>query len=178
MTGHSNHGGGMEMPASSGEGKKTEPKHVAIGQQAKEALQPLYTEYLRLKDALTADEFDQAQKAAANLKATLDKVNMAAFTGESHNSWMSYSSDLKNSLQHVQHLKTIAELRTTFQRVSEGMIAMTKAFKPMGRTLYVQFCPMADDNKGANWLSSEEEIRNPYFGESMLTCGEVTSTIK
>lgn len=176
MTGH-NHGG-MDTPASSGQVKKKETKPVSISQKAKEALRPLYTEYLKFKDALTADEFDQAQKAASDLKTTLDKVNMAAFTGESHNAWMSHSSDLKNALQHVQHLKTIAELRTTFQKVSEGMIAMTKAFKPMDQTLYVQFCPMADDNKGANWLSTEDEIRNPYFGESMLTCGEVQENIK
>ena len=177
MTGHSNHGG-TEMQASSAKVKKMEIKPVAISQKAKEALQPLYSEYLKFKDALTADEFDQAQKAASDLKITLDKVNMSAFTGESHNTWMSYSSDLKNSLQHVQHLKTIAELRTTFQRVSEGMIAMTKAFKPYDQTLYVQFCPMADNNKGADWLSLESEIKNPYFGEAMLGCGEVEDSIK
>ncbi|MDF9799177.1 Cu(I)/Ag(I) efflux system membrane fusion protein [Catalinimonas alkaloidigena] len=176
MTGH-NHGG-MDMPASSDQVMKKETKPVSISQKAKEALRPLYTEYLKFKDALTTDEFDQAQKAASDLKTTLDKVNMSAFTGESHNAWMSYSSDLKNALQHVQHLKTIAELRTTFQQVSEGMIAMTKTFNPLDQTLYVQFCPMADDNKGANWLSTEEEIRNPYFGESMLTCGEVQENIK
>ncbi|MEX0883040.1 MAG: efflux RND transporter periplasmic adaptor subunit [Cyclobacteriaceae bacterium] len=170
--------GGMEIPASTSQVKETEPKPVAMGQEAKEALQPLYTEYLRFKEALAADEFDQGQKAAANLKATLDKVNMAAFTGESHNSWMSYSSDMKNALQHVQHLKTIDELQATFQNVSEGMIAVTKAFKPMNQTLYIQFCPMADEDKGAYWLSTEEKIRNPYLGEAMLTCGEVTSTIK
>ncbi|MEK6480431.1 efflux RND transporter periplasmic adaptor subunit [Catalinimonas sp. 4WD22] len=176
MTGH-NHGG-MEMPTSSGQVKKKETKPVSISQKAKEALRPLYTEYLKFKEALTADEFDQAQKAASDLKTTLDKVNMSAFTGESHDAWMSYSSDLKNALQHVQHLKTIEELRTTFQQVSEGMIDLTKAFNPLDQTLYVQFCPMADDNKGANWLSTEEEISNPYFGASMLTCGEVKSTIK
>jgi Cu(I)/Ag(I) efflux system membrane fusion protein len=176
MTGHKH--GGMYKPASSDQVMKKETKPVSISQKAKEALRPLYTEYLKFKEALTADEFDQAQKAASDLKTTLDKVNMSAFTGESHDAWMSYSSDLKNALQHVQHLKTIEELRTTFQQVSEGMIDLTKAFNPLDQTLYVQFCPMADDNKGANWLSTEEEISNPYFGASMLTCGEVKSTIK
>jgi Cu(I)/Ag(I) efflux system membrane fusion protein len=176
MTGH-NHGG-MDMPASSGQVKKKVTNPVSISQKAKEALRPLYTEYLKFKDALTADEFDQGQKAASDFKTTLDKVNMSAFTGESHNVWMEHSSNLKNVLQHVQHLKSIAELRTTFQQVSEGMIAITKAFNPLDQTLYVQFCPMADNNKGANWLSTEQEIRNPYFGEYMLTCGEVENILK
>ncbi len=173
MTGHDHGGDEMTSAASS----KT-VESVAISQKAKEALQPLYTEYLRFKDALVQDDLAAAQSAAGALKTALEKVNMSMFTGSSHDAWMSYSSDLKNALQHVQHLKTIAELRTAFQQVSEGMIDLTKAFDPLDQTLYVQFCPMADDNKGANWLSTEEEIRNPYFGESMLTCGGVQETIK
>jgi Cu(I)/Ag(I) efflux system membrane fusion protein len=58
------------------------------------------------------------------------------------------------------------------------MVKMSESFKPFSETLYVQHCPMADNNKGADWLSTEKEIRNPYFGESMLTCGEVTGEIR
>ncbi len=179
MTGH-NHGD-MEMsasPSTSVPTNKEEVKPVSINKNAKDALKPLFAEYLNFKDALVSDNLAEAQSTASDLKAKLDAVNMSIFTGESHNVWMSYSSDLKNALQHVQHLKTIAELRTTFQQVSEGMIKLTKAFNPLEKRLYVQYCPMADDNKGANWLSTEEEIRNPYFGESMLTCGEVENILK
>lgn len=175
MTGH-NHGG--EVPSTAIPVKKKAVKSVAIGENAKEALQPLYADYLDFKNALVEDNLAEAQKAAGELKTALEKVNMSVFTGSSHNAWMSYSSDLKNALQHVQHLKTIEDVRKTFQQVSEGMIDLTKSFNPFEQTLYVQFCPMADDNKGANWLSTEEEIRNPYFGDAMLTCGEVKSTIK
>jgi Cu(I)/Ag(I) efflux system membrane fusion protein len=175
MTGH-NHGGAA--PSASSPVKQKAVKAVAISQQAKDALKPLYTNYLNFKDALVNDDFVTGQKAASALKTSLEKVNMSVFTGSSHNAWMSYSSDLKNALQHVQHLKTIEEVRKAFQQVSEALIDLTKAFNPLEQTLYVQFCPMADDNKGANWLSMEEEILNPYFGEAMLTCGEVKSTIK
>ena len=58
------------------------------------------------------------------------------------------------------------------------MIEIAKLFKPLNEPLYIQHCPMADENKGADWLSMEKEILNPYFGKSMLTCGEVTGTIK
>jgi Cu(I)/Ag(I) efflux system membrane fusion protein len=58
------------------------------------------------------------------------------------------------------------------------MIKMTIVFSSFGNIIYVQHCPMADNNKGADWLSTEKEIRNPYFGSSMLTCGEVTSELK
>ncbi len=175
MTGH-NHNGATT--SSSSLVKKKAVKAVAISQKAKEALQPVYADYLSFKNALVEDDLANAQKAAGELKTALEKVNMSVFTGSSHNAWMNYSSDLKNALQHVQHLKTIEDVRKTFQQVSEGMIDITQAFNPFEQTLYLQFCPMADNNKGANWLSKEEEIRNPYFGKAMLTCGEVQSIIK
>jgi Cu(I)/Ag(I) efflux system membrane fusion protein len=58
------------------------------------------------------------------------------------------------------------------------MIAVAEAFRPGKSMIYIQHCPMADSNKGADWLSKEKEIRNPYFGASMLKCGEVTKTIE
>ena len=48
----------------------------------------------------------------------------------------------------------------------------------INQKVYVEFCPMADGDKGAYWASSEKEIRNPYYGASMLTCGEIKSTIQ
>ncbi|MCF6308835.1 MAG: hypothetical protein L3J09_12915, partial [Flavobacteriaceae bacterium] len=45
-----------------------------------------------------------------------------------------------------------------------------------GKTVYLEFCPMADGNNGGFWLSYDKEIKNPYFGQAMLTCGEVIET--
>lgn len=103
---------------------------------------------------------------------------MSLFKGAAHNAWMEHNRNLKNALQHMQHFNSLEEVRQAFQAVSDGMIALTKAFNPMDQPLYVQHCPMADSNKGADWLSIKAEIKNPYFGEAMLTCGEITDTIK
>ncbi|MCF8357941.1 MAG: efflux RND transporter periplasmic adaptor subunit [Prolixibacteraceae bacterium] len=182
ITGH-NHGG-MNMGSSESEEeqtitpKPTVSKTLSIDKQAKEALQPLYTSYLQWKDALTNDSFAEAQKNATDMKSALDKINMGLFKGDAHNVWMDYQGKLSNNLEHVQHFSDIEQLRKAFQSVSVPMIEMTNTFTPLDETIYVQHCPMADDNKGADWLSSEKEIRNPYFGSSMLTCGEVTNKIK
>ena len=113
------------------------------------------------------------------MKSALDKINMGLFNGDAHNAWMDYQGRLSNSLEHVQHSSDIMQLRQTFQTVSATMIEMTNTFSnPLVETIYVQHCPMADNNKGADWLSAEKEIKNPYFGSSMLTCGEVTKEIK
>ena len=146
------------------------------GGQVKEALRPLYISYLKWKDALTSDNFEEAQKMATNMKSVLDKIDMSLFRGDTHR--MDYQDGLSNSLEHVQHMSGIEQLRKAFQVISATMIEMTNTFNPLDETIYVQHCPMADNNKGADWLSTSKEIKNPYFGSSMLTCGEVTKVIK
>lgn len=151
---------------------------MSINQNAKKTLQPLYADYLKLKDNLVADNFKNAKKAAISMQSNLTKVDMNLFTGDSHSAWMKYSNSLKNNLQHASHFSNIEELREAFRHLSNIMLEMTASFKPFSKTLYVQHCPMANNDKGADWLSSEKEIMNPYFGESMLKCGEVTDEIK
>ena len=176
MTGH-NHGGG-DMPAINGTPNKTAAKKVSVSQKAKDALKPLFTEYLSMKDALTNDNLENAKKAGSNILKTVDGLNMALFTGESHNVWMGLSSDLKNTLQHVQHFKTLEEIRKAFQQVSNTIIGLETSFNPNDEALYVMHCPMANNNKGADWVSTSKEVKNPYYGQSMPTCGEVTKEIK
>ncbi|MDX5429468.1 MAG: DUF3347 domain-containing protein, partial [Bacteroidota bacterium] len=88
------------------------------------------------------------------------------------------STALKQALEHVEHLSDLKAIRGGFIPVSNALIAMAQSFGPMESTYYVQHCPMADSNKGADWLSTQKEIMNPYFGQDMLTCGETTKTLK
>ncbi|HSQ47817.1 MAG TPA: DUF3347 domain-containing protein, partial [Lutibacter sp.] len=151
---------------------------TVINAKAKEALKPLYQEYLNLKDGLAADNLANAKKAGIAMQKALSKVDMSVFSGDSHEIWMKHQTNLKLTLQPAANFKTIEEVRKAFQPISETMIALTNSFKPFGQTLYVQHCPMVDNNKGANWISQFKEIKNPYFGKSMLTCGETKATIK
>jgi Cu(I)/Ag(I) efflux system membrane fusion protein len=171
MTGH-NHGAGTSANTTNAMENKN-----AISERAKAALQPIYTDYMLLKDALIADKFKEGQQITNKLLSDLNKIDMTLF-GAFHNKWMVYNDALKSALQHAEHFKTIEELRAAFYNVSETMLALTKEFHPQNQTIYVQFCPMADNNKGANWLSLSEEILNPYFGEAMLTCGNVEEILK
>jgi Cu(I)/Ag(I) efflux system membrane fusion protein len=91
---------------------------------------------------------------------------------------MEYHTVLQNNLEHVDHMQAIGALRMAFQGISDAMVRLAEAFSPLEGITYVQHCPMADSNKGADWLSREKEIRNPYYGASMLKCGEVTKTIQ
>lgn len=182
MTGH-NHGGTSTEGTASHQGHEEQTissvsNSLAIDKQAKDALLPLYSSYLQWKDALTKDNFAEAQKTAIIMKTALEKINMGLFKGDAHNAWMDFQGSLNKSLEHVQHFSDIEQLRKVFQPVSTTMIEMITVFNPIDGAIYVQHCPMADNNKGADWLSREKEIKNPYFGSSMLTCGEVTKEIK
>ncbi|MFH2065081.1 MAG: efflux RND transporter periplasmic adaptor subunit [Pseudomonadota bacterium] len=177
MTGH-NHGD-TKIPAVPEKPAKTAAAGpLSVNQNAKDELQPLYAAYLAFKDALVNDNFAEAQKAAGHMQSGLEKVDMAVFSGPSHDAWMTFSRDLTKALEHVPHYQGLEELRKAFQHVSATMIAMTRSFRPMDKTIHIQHCPMADDNKGADWLSLDRDVKNPYYGQSMLTCGEVTETIQ
>lgn len=174
MTGH-NHGGNtnsnMEtMPVSS--------KKTTISEDAKKSLQPLFDNYFKLKNALASDDFEDAKASGVAMNNSLGKIDMNLFKGDAHSLWMQQSTALKPSLQHIEHLDDIKAIRGKFISISNLMIAIAESFDPLSTAIYVQNCPMADSNKGADWLSLDKEIQNPYFGESMLSCGENTKTIK
>lgn len=152
---------------------------VSISNQAKRALEPVLTSYFKLKDALVGDDLPAAQKVSIEMRNTVNQVDMHLFKDDAHDMWMDYSKIFSDQLEHMHHFNEIEEVRKHFQPISDAIIAMTQNFGSLNdKTVYVQFCPMAFDDKGAFWISSESEIRNPYFGSSMLTCGEVTDEIE
>ncbi|MBE0423580.1 MAG: efflux RND transporter periplasmic adaptor subunit [Lutibacter sp.] len=173
VTGHE----GMDMGGDEKK-NKADSNMPSVTEKAKESLKPIYQEYLNLKDGLAADNLANAKKAGIAMQKALSNINMSLFTGDSHEIWMKHENNLKLALQPAPNFKSIEEMRKAFQSISDAMIALTNSFKPFGETLYIQHCPMADNNKGANWISQFEEIKNPYFGASMLKCGETTTIIK
>ena len=84
---------------------------------------------------------------------------------------------LLDLIKEVANAEDIEKGRKPFKPFSAHLINLALAFQPNDKALYIQHCPMADDFKGADWLSREDNIMNPYYGASMLTCGEVKDTI-
>ena len=142
-----------------------------------EQLTAIASTYLLLKDALVASD---QQKAAENVKTILDnteKVDMSLVKDKAHIYWMEQLKAIQAHGKKIGESEDIEEQRKQFDFLSQALIKSLKVFGVEGDTFYVQHCPMANDNDGADWLSKHEKILNPYFGEKMLTCGTVQDTI-
>ena len=133
--------------------------------------------YLALKNALVASNADQATIAAAQTQELLAAVDMTLVKGEAHQQWMNYLNTMQETLSTIDSKPTLDAQRTAFAPLSKALYQSIRLFKVSGLDAYYQYCPMANNNQGAYWLSESKEIRNPYFGDKMLTCGSVKETI-
>jgi membrane fusion protein, copper/silver efflux system len=150
---------------------------AATPQAFQKQLAGLATTYLTLKDALVATDATAASAAAKALRADLEKVAPSALQGEALTYWTEQASHLQMHTAALAKTSDIEIQRQQFQFISDALIHSVVAFGATGPTLYQQHCPMALDDDGADWLATETTIKNPYFGEKMMTCGVVTQTL-
>ena len=138
----------------------------------------VFKAYVSLKDAFVASDGAKVKTEAENTEKALASADMKLLTGAAHNDWMAYLGTMQSSLQEIQASADIEEQRKSFSALTDSFYKSVKAFGLGGSTAYYEFCPMAFDNEGAYWLSEAEQIRNPYFGDKMLTCGSVKEKLK
>ena len=127
----------------------------------------LYQNYLNIKTALATDNSDDASKAANTFIKSASMVDYKVLSEGN-------LDILRKNAGKIADSRSIETQREFFNGLSQNMISMTKNFKFSDRSVFVKYCPMAE----ASWLSAEKEIKNPYYGKSMLTCGSVKSEIK
>jgi Cu(I)/Ag(I) efflux system membrane fusion protein len=139
-------------------------------------LSSLSDKYLLLKDAFVATNSATAKQAGEVFLQELKNVDMTLIKGEAHQYWMKQLAALQGHGKKLTSLDDVEMQRQQFDFLSDALINSITAFGTKSK-LFVQFCPMAFDNKGADWISDVEEVRNPYFGDKMLKCGLVTDTI-
>ena len=143
----------------------------------KQQLEAVTDSYLVLKDAFVATDPSIAADAANALLENLTKVDMTLLKDEPHMYWMEQLNAIQAHAKKITELTDVEAQRQQFDFLSQALINTVKVFGVAEDTLYVQHCPMAFDNEGADWLSDEEGIRNPYFGDKMMKCGIVKETI-
>lgn len=176
MAGH--HHGGMTAQTVSLEQKPAVNGEIAVDSRFTQQLKEVLPSYLKIKNALVASDPKSASADVKELGIALSKVNMNLIKGDGHMKWMAQLKDMETAAKLIASTQDVEIQRASFSKLSNALYDAIKTFKVQNLHAYYQFCPMAFDNKGAFWISADEEISNPYFGDAMLRCGVTKETLK
>lgn len=168
-------GGGTTGSVHAGHGQmgSTEsamPERASVPDTFLFSLKPVYAGYLGAQEALASDDLDEFNLASGDLNTAIGFVEETGLVGPPLGTWRRAAAKLRGE----GSTSDIESARERFEGMSEAVLALQAQFGHKGsETWYVAHCPMAFDNKGADWLQRGEQIRNPYFGSRMFRCGEV-----
>ena len=142
---------------------------------------PMLNAYYAMKDAFVAADTAQINLSALDLIQKTESLNVEEIRGDSsgliRETAGHFAATIIGSARGIMGEQDIEEKRRELEIISDALWSLTRTVKYDGQKIYYQFCPMAFDDKGAYWLSSSSAIRNPYFGDKMLTCGTVQDSI-
>lgn len=161
-------------------GMENHENHAAMpknDQVAENQLKPVFENYFVLKDALVKTDGKVASSVANDLLTSLNGIKMDKLAMDVRMVWMKVMKDLTADTKSIAETQDIKKQRTVFMSLSKNMYDLIKVAKYETPVFY-QFCPMANGGKGANWLSKDNGIKNPYYGSQMLSCGKTVETIK
>lgn len=144
----------------------------------KAQLTKVYDAYLKMNNAFVDSDAKKVAGEAKEVIKALKSVDMALLKGDAHIKWMDQLEVLNNTISAISKSNDIEKQRHQYIQFNLAFYESVKMFGLESTTTYFQYCPMANNDKGAYWLSSKKDILNPYFGDAMLSCGETKETIK
>ncbi len=177
MTGHEGHMGMENTNGNTIKDHLSMNKRLEVSKKFKEQLNTVFENYVLVDKALVNDDAETAKQSSKTLQKSLEKMDMKLLKGNAHNHWMTLEKELKESANAIANTSDIKKQREHFIHLSAHLINAIKTFG-IDQKVYLDFCPMANNNEGAYWLSKEKEIRNPYFGKKMLDCGSIADEIE
>ena len=140
---------------------------VSLPEDFQIGLKNLLPSYFNLKDALVSSKSDLASKKALIMTQEISKMNTPKLPPLAFKK-MDKIREIANLIAQNNDLEY---QRNHFATLSNALTTMVSSLTSLDQKVYVQRCPMAKEYSGALWLSREQEVRNPYFGDSMLDCG-------
>lgn len=152
---------------------RPETNDLAISEQFMNKFTQAIDDYFTLKNAFVASDEKAVKLAAQNLERFISSINKDILAEESQSAWIPLKQSITNALAKIVKSEGIENQRENFEELSKFMITGVELFGVKKEKVYKAYCPMASKDQGAYWLSEKPEIQNPYYGESMLACGEV-----
>lgn len=137
-------------------------------------MKSMVMDYLAVKNALTAGNETAAATASGKMYDAMKGFDKSLLSADQKKVYDDIEDDLKEHAEHISRSK-IDHQREHFATMSKDMYDMVKAFGA-GMTLYHDHCPMYND--GSMWLSETKDIKNPFYGDKMMTCGSVEEMMK
>ena len=150
---------------------RTSAQQVEVSAAFSQEINAVVAAYFQVKNSLVKDQMPTS--ASQILAQALANASSAAGTGKGQAKWEKIKSELSQSTAKLRSAKDISAARTHFSSLSSSIIQLAETYQLPQKVVYQDYCPMAFNNKGGYWLSETEDIQNPYFGASMLSCGEV-----
>lgn len=147
------------------------PDYTSGSEVVETQIEQVVDAYLKVKEALVASDAEAAKAAASNVASLAEAMPVATLTGEQKAYAEEKRAEIQQSASAIAKASDVDAQREHLELLSESVFSIAKAFGATSQQLYYQHCPMANNNQGAYWLSANEDIRNPYFGEKMLKCG-------
>lgn len=135
-------------------------------------LQNVYDSYFLVKESLVKTDSKSVCLNAKKLLVAITAVKMESLKSDEHTVWMKLSKALSADAESISNSGDINKQRKFFKSLSKNLHDLLEVSKT-SEPVYYQYCPMED----ANWLSREKEIRNPYYGTKMMTCGKTIETL-
>ncbi|MCK6616321.1 MAG: efflux RND transporter periplasmic adaptor subunit [Cyclobacteriaceae bacterium] len=149
-----------------------ETKSLEVPDTFRDQLTTVANKYYGVKNALVESNPISAATAAKEVLKALQAVDMKSLEGRAHDEWMALLKPMEQGATGISTKTDVEAQRKDFELLSDHLIEAVELFGLSSEKAYRAYCPMAFDDKGAYWLSEFEDIKNPYFGASMLKCGE------
>lgn len=173
------HHEGMEHDHGSHQHSESNERSVSSNSgELKGDLTSIMSSYFSMNESLVKDDASSAAKSSENLVEVLKVFKAEGLTEEAQNE---VSEILESAIENAEH---IADNSDDIDHQREHLVALSIDVKDLiaivgiSQKLYEDFCPMANNNEGAIWISNKEEISNPYMGSSMPKCGKVNRVIE
>ncbi|AZI21728.1 DUF3347 domain-containing protein [Chryseobacterium taklimakanense] len=168
------------MSDSAAMGNMATDKEITVTEAKKSSadLTELYSHYTHLTFALSGDDDKEAVSAAKGILASFPKIDKNGFSDEQKKEFAELEASIREHAEHIaDNAGNIDHQREHLDIMSADFYDLLKDFGTP-KPVYKVFCPMYNDKKGAFWLSDSREIKNPYYGKKMASCGEVQEEIK
>jgi len=153
--------------------KETHLERIVVSPTFQSDLARVWEQYLALGQALAADDFEEAQQVLPGFESAVAAVADKSLAGRAKEVWSKERTSLVKLFDSLKNSQDLQALRTQFLPLSQEVGVLAKTFGFGERSpIYELHCPMAFQGRGAIWYQNSDQVRNPYFGSTMLKCAD------